>query len=148
MTTVPAHQAGAGSAINDTIREVGGALGVAIIGSLSAAVYRSHLGGLLATAHVPAAVSHVATGSVAAANAVGAQAGGTRGHELVAAAHTAFVTSMADGMRVAAAVAVVAAVVSFFALGVRRPRPAAPALPAASADDAVAGPAPVLACTD
>src|SRR5580693_7466655 len=39
MTTVPAHQAGAGSAINDTIREVGGALGVAIVGSLAAAVY-------------------------------------------------------------------------------------------------------------
>src|SRR6202000_269649 len=79
MTTVPAHQAGAGSAINDTIREVGGALGVAIVGSLSAAVYRSHLSDLLAGAHVPAAVTHVATGSVAAANSVGAQVGGAGG---------------------------------------------------------------------
>ena len=43
MTTVPAHQASAGSAINDTIREVGGALGIAIVGSLAAAVYRSQL---------------------------------------------------------------------------------------------------------
>ena len=43
MTTVPAHQAGAGSAVNDTIREVGGALGVAIVGSLTADLYRSHL---------------------------------------------------------------------------------------------------------
>ena len=43
MTTVPARQAGAGSAINDTIREVGGALGIAIVGSLAAAVYRSQL---------------------------------------------------------------------------------------------------------
>jgi EmrB/QacA subfamily drug resistance transporter len=127
MTTVPAHQAGAGSAINDTIREVGGALGVAIIGSLSAAVYRSHLSDLLATAHVPAAVAHVAAGSVAAANAAGAQAGGASGHQLVAAAHSAFVTSMGDGMRVAAVVAVVAAVISFFALAARRPRPSAPA---------------------
>lgn len=44
MTTVPAHQAGAGSAINDTIREVGGALGIAIVGSLSAAATASGSG--------------------------------------------------------------------------------------------------------
>jgi hypothetical protein len=134
MTTVPAHQAGAGSAINDTIREVGGALGVAIVGSLSAAVYRSHLTGLLSGAHVPAAVTDIATGSVAAANAVGAQVGGAGGQQLVAAAHSAFVTSMADGMRVAAAVAMVSAVASFFALGRRRPRRAAAPAPAERAD--------------
>jgi EmrB/QacA subfamily drug resistance transporter len=58
MTTVPAHQAGAGSAINDTIREVGGALGIAIVGSLSAAVYRSRLASVLATAHAPSPVAH------------------------------------------------------------------------------------------
>jgi EmrB/QacA subfamily drug resistance transporter len=150
MTTVPAHQAGAGSAINDTIREVGGALGVAIVGSLSAAVYRSHLTSLLAGAHVPAAVTHVATGSVAAANAVGAQVGGAGGHQLVAAAHSAFVTSMADGMRVAAAVAIVAAIASFFALATRGPRRSvvpAPA-PGPAAETAADGPVPVPAVTD
>jgi EmrB/QacA subfamily drug resistance transporter len=150
MTTVPAHQAGAGSAINDTIREVGGALGVAIVGSLSAAVYRSHLTSLLAGAHVPAAVTHVATGSVAAANAVGAQVGGPGGHQLVAAAHSAFVTSMADGMRVAAAVAIVAAIASFFALATRRPRRSAVPAPAPgpAAETAAGGPVPVPAVTD
>jgi hypothetical protein len=116
---VPAHQAGAGSAINDTIREVGGALGVAIVGSLAAAVYRSHLTTALNAAHVPAAVTRAATGSVAAANAVGAQVGGASGHQLVTAAHSAYVTAMADGMRVAAAVAIVAAVASYFALAAR-----------------------------
>ncbi|HEX4257798.1 MAG TPA: MFS transporter [Streptosporangiaceae bacterium] len=150
MTTVPAHQAGAGSAINDTIREVGGALGVAIVGSLSAAVYRSHLTSLLAGAHVPASVSHAATGSVAAANAVGAQVGGAGGHQLVAAAHSAFVTSMADGMRVAAAVAIVAALASFFALATGRPRRSAATAPAAgpAAETATDGPVPVPAVTD
>ena len=157
MTTVPAHQAGAGSAINDTIREVGGALGVAIVGSLSAAVYRSHLTGLLSGAHVPASVTHIATGSVAAANAVGAQVGGAGGQQLVAAAHSAFVTSMADGMRVAAAVAMVSAVAAFFALARRRPRRAAAPAPAeradviAPAERAAApaqGPAPVPARAD
>ncbi len=150
MTTVPAHQAGAGSAINDTIREVGGALGVAIVGSLSAAVYRSHLTSLLAGAHVPAAVTHVATGSVAAANAVGTQVGGAGGHQVVAAAHSAFVTSMADGMRVAAAVAIIAAIASFFALATGRPRRSAAPAPAAGpvTEAAADGPVPVPAVID
>src|SRR5580692_1810107 len=73
MTTVPAHQAGAGSAINDTIREVGGALGIAIVGSLSAAVYRSRLTHVLTAQHAPALIAHIATSSVAAADAAGQQ---------------------------------------------------------------------------
>ena len=135
MTTVPAHQAGAGSAINDTIREVGGALGVAIVGSLSAAVYQSRLGSALATAHVPGAVTHAVTGSVAAADLTGARLGGVPGSELISAAHSAFVTSMALGIRVAAGVALASAVAAVFAFAPRRPRPvvtaaAAPGQPA------------------
>ena len=134
MTTVPAHQAGAGSAINDTIREVGGALGVAIVGSLSAAVYQSRLGSALATAHVPGAVTHAAAGSVAAADLTGARLGGVPGSELVSAAHSAFVTSMALGIRVAAGVALASAVAAVFAFAPRRPRrvvaAAAPVQPA------------------
>ena len=116
MTTVPAHQAGAGSAINDTIREVGGALGIAIVGSLAAAVYRSRLTHLLAARHAPGLVVHTATSSVAAANVVGQQVGGTSGSELVSAAHIAFVNAMAIGVRVAAAAALVSAVAAVFAL--------------------------------
>ena len=122
MTTVPAHQAGAGSAINDTIREVGGALGVAIVGSLSAAVYRSRLGSALATAHAPGQVTHAAPGSVAAADLTAARLGGALGGELVTAAHSAFVTSMSVGMKVAAAVALASAVGTLFALTPCRPR--------------------------
>jgi EmrB/QacA subfamily drug resistance transporter len=154
MTTVPAHQAGAGSAINDTIREVGGALGVAIVGSLAAAVYRSHLTSVLDAAHVPAAVTRAAAGSVAAANAVGTQVGGASGHQLIAAAHSAYVTAMADGMRVAAAVAVIAAIASYFALSPCRraaaPAPdlAAPAAAPAVTDLAAPAAAPVPAPAD
>ena len=133
MTTVPAHQAGAGSAINDTIREVGGALGVAIVGSLAAAAYRSRLAGVMVTHHVPAAVTHAATGSVAAADIVGRQIGGIPGGELVGAAHDAFVSSMSLGIRVAAAVALVSAIAAAFALPRRpAPQPAEEAMPAAA----------------
>ncbi|HTP14707.1 MAG TPA: MFS transporter [Streptosporangiaceae bacterium] len=116
MTTVPARQAGAGSAINDTIREVGGALGVAIVGSLSAAVYRSRLGSALAAAHAPGPVVHLATGSVAAADVAGSRVGGPQGSELLAAAHNAFVSAMAMGVRVAAGVALFRAVGAVLAL--------------------------------
>jgi EmrB/QacA subfamily drug resistance transporter len=123
MTTVPAHQAGAGSAINDTIREVGGALGVAIVGSMAAAVYRSRLGSVLTTAqHAPGQVIHQATSSVAAADIIGRHVGGVQGSQLVSAAHSAFVTAMATGIRVAAAVALVSAIGAIFALP-RRPEP-------------------------
>jgi EmrB/QacA subfamily drug resistance transporter len=126
MTTVPAHQAGAGSAINDTIREVGGALGIAIIGSLAAAVYRSQLTHVLTARHAPGLIVHVATSSVAAGDAAGQQAGGATGSELVAAAHSAFVNAMAMGVRVAAGVALVSAVAAIFALPRRREPQAAP----------------------
>jgi hypothetical protein len=122
MTTVPAHQAGAGSAVNDTIREVGGALGIAIVGSLAENVYRTKLGSALATAHLPQPVSHLATSSVAAADAVGRHLGGASGAHLTAAAHTAFTTAMGTGMRVSAVVALAAAVGVAFALPSRRPR--------------------------
>jgi EmrB/QacA subfamily drug resistance transporter len=116
MATVPSHQAGAGSAINDTIREVGGALGIAVIGSISAAAYSSRLGSVLHAAHVPGAVIHVATGSIAAADLAGARTGGPAGAQLISAAHSAFVHSMSLGLRVAAAVALAAAVGALFAL--------------------------------
>ena len=48
MGAVPAARAGVGSAINDTTRQVGGALGVAVMGSVAAAGFRDSL-----THHVP-----------------------------------------------------------------------------------------------
>ncbi len=44
MNAVPRERAGAGAAVNNTIRQVGGALGVAVLGSILSATYRSRLG--------------------------------------------------------------------------------------------------------
>jgi MFS family permease len=44
MGAVPREKAGAGSAVNNTVRQVASALGVAILGSILAVVFRSHLG--------------------------------------------------------------------------------------------------------
>jgi len=111
MTTVPSHQAGAGSAVNDTIREVGGALGVAVVGSLTAAVYRNRLSARLFAHRAPGSVVHAAASSVAAADAVAKAAGRARGAEILTAAHQSFTMAMDLGMRVSGAVAIVAALV-------------------------------------
>ncbi len=120
MTTVPAHQASAGSAVNDTIREVGGSLGVAIVGSLAAAVYRNRLSAKLVAHHAPASVVHAATGSIAAADAArqkpSAAFAATRSCR---AAQSSFTTAMALGMRVAGAVSVVSALAALVVI----PRP-------------------------
>jgi len=160
MTTVPSHQAGAGSAINDTIREVGGSLGIAIVGSLAAALYRSRLSDMLIARHAPGLIAHTAAGSIAAADSVGRHVGGAAGRDLIGAAHSAFVNAMASGVRVAAAVALVSAVAAVFALprsrtlvaaGTARPAPAVPAetvpaatVPAATVPDETGPDATVL----
>src|SRR5207248_8322919 len=41
VASLPLNKAGVGSAVNDTTRELGGALGVAVIGSVLASIYRS-----------------------------------------------------------------------------------------------------------
>jgi len=119
MTAVPASQASAGSAVNSTVREVGGTLGVAIVGSLAAAVYRNRLSAKLIAHHAPAAVVHAATGSIAAADGLGRALGGVRGGEILRAAQSSFTTAMALGMRVAGAVSVVSALAALVVI----PRP-------------------------
>ena len=109
METVPAAQAGAGSAVNDTVREVGGALGIAVVGSVVAASYAHSLSGVLALHHAPAQITRTATGSIAAADGIAGHIGGTVGGELASAAHAAFTSAMSSGMKVAAAVALVGA---------------------------------------
>ena len=61
MSAVPREKAGAGAAVNNTVRQVAGALGVAILGSLLAVIFRNQLGvdrpaQLAATLDQPAAV--------------------------------------------------------------------------------------------
>ena len=62
MSAVPREKAGAGSAVNNTVRQVAGALGVAVLGSILAVSFRAHLGSdtphqLAAKLDGPAAVS-------------------------------------------------------------------------------------------
>ena len=103
MGSLPRAKAGVGSAVNDTTRQIGGALGVAILGSLLASTYASSLGEA-----VPAA----AKASVGAALDLARQLGGEQGTALAAAAKSAYVDGMGVGVLVAAGVALLGSLVA------------------------------------
>ncbi len=111
MGSLPKEKAGVGSAVNDTTREVGGALGVAVIGSVLASVYSSHLTDA-AAGRLPQPALDAATSSVGAALAV-AQRVGPAAEPLVSAARQAFVDGMVIGSRLTAVVAVLGALVAW-----------------------------------
>jgi hypothetical protein len=103
MGSLPRHKAGVGSAVNDTTRQVGGALGVAILGSLLASTYSSALGD-----GVPAA----ARASVGGALQLARQLGGEQGAALAASAKAAYVDGMGVGVLVAAGVALLGSLIA------------------------------------
>lgn len=112
MGSLPPAKAGVGSAVNDTTRELGGALGVAVLGSLLASGYASSLGDSLRGFPVPPDVVGVVQSSVGAALQVAGGVGGAAGQALALAARTAFVDAMGVSLEVAAGVALVGAVIS------------------------------------
>jgi hypothetical protein len=103
MGSLPRHKAGVGSAVNDTTRQIGGALGVAILGSLLASTYASSLGD-----GVPAA----ARASVGAALDLARDLGGEQGAALALSAKSAYVDGMGVGVLVAAGVALLGSVIA------------------------------------
>ncbi len=98
MGSLPREMAGVGSAINDTGREVGGTLGVAIIGSIFASTYGPRIVDLLNPLELPEAAVSSAKESVGAAFAVAEQVGEP---SLAATIRVAAGTSFLDGFQAA-----------------------------------------------
>ena len=92
MSSVPQGNAGVGSAMNDTVRLVGGTLGVAILGSLLSSGYGADMEPAVKSLPQPAA--DAATDSLGHASVVADQIGGSAGQALSNAAETAFTTAM------------------------------------------------------
>jgi hypothetical protein len=111
MGSLPRNRAGVGSAVNDTAREVGGALGVAIVGSITSTIYRSHLAGGLPS-DVPATAAEAAHDSLGAALQVSSALGASGSH-VAAAAKEAFVEAMSRASIVTAFVALLGALVAW-----------------------------------
>jgi EmrB/QacA subfamily drug resistance transporter len=114
--SVPGDHVGIGSAANGAFLQVGGALGVAIIGSLLNTRYQGTMMSTLAPYHIPQAVMAPVRGSIGGALTVAGQVGGTLGTELGHLARTAFVSGMDLGLETGAAVAVACMIIALAAL--------------------------------
>jgi DHA2 family multidrug resistance protein-like MFS transporter len=111
VSSAPPERAGAASGISETGAELGGALGIAILGSIGVAVYRGTLADTL-PAGVPAEAAAAARDTLGGAMGAAAQLPGEVGAALLAAAQDAFVQGMQVAVTLSAVVAVVIAVAS------------------------------------
>ena len=140
MGVVPKEKAGVGSAVNDATRELGGTLGVAIIGSLFASAYARAMDSTGALAGLPGAAAHAARDSVGGAFVVAdqlsRQAGPAVAARLSAAADYAFFRGLTTACLVAGVIALAGAAFAAVVL---------PARPLRTADDARTSPAPPAA---
>jgi EmrB/QacA subfamily drug resistance transporter len=128
MGAISRRKAGVGSAVNDSTRLIGGTLGVAVIGSVYASVYGSHLAATLPPA-VPgpaAAIAHQSIGAAyTAAGKIAALGHPALGQGLHLAATNAFLRGLTIGALVAGSVAAAGALLAALFL------PAQPASPTA-----------------
>ena len=110
--SAPPERAGAASGVSETFFELGGALGISVLGSIGAAIYRREVA-LDLPAGVPSELAAAARDTLGAASGVAGQLPDGLANSLLTVARSAFV----DGMQVAAVIsALVAAGVAVFAL--------------------------------
>lgn len=107
MSAVPPRRAGAGSAMNDATRELGAALGIAMMGSIAASQYSSAVEKL--TSSLPVDVQDVARSSISGALRVAESLPGEAGQMLRAGAESAFVDGLHFAVTAGAALAAFAA---------------------------------------
>lgn len=111
MAQASLDRASSASAINDTTREVGGTLGVAVIGSALASRYRHLVDQSAALSTLPGPVAETVRGSVVGADSVARSLPAAAGEPLNSAAHQAFVSALQLASGIAAAAALVSAVI-------------------------------------
>jgi EmrB/QacA subfamily drug resistance transporter len=121
--SVPQGDSGIGSATNTVALQVGGALGVAVIGSAMLTRYQSHMTAALTGRHLPIAATHTIIGSLGGALTVAASVGGATGALLARAARAAFLSGMQVSLEVGALVALAGALLVLGRLPSRTSQP-------------------------
>ena len=125
LASVPKEQAGSAAAVSETAYELGMALGIATLGSILTAVYRT----VVIAPDVPAEVAAHARDSLPGAIQAAAQLPGKQGAELLTVTKSAFTEGLAVASGVGAALLLAAAVAVWLLL---RPRPGGADIPASS----------------
>jgi EmrB/QacA subfamily drug resistance transporter len=106
VASLPSEKQGVASAVNDVSRELGGALGIAVLGSVLNDGYRSGLSEQVAA--LPPGVGEQATASLAAAQQIGTSLG-AQGQQLLVQAQSAFMDGLSLSLVVGAAALLVGA---------------------------------------
>lgn len=119
ISSLPPSKAGVGSAWNDSTREIGGALGIAVMGTLLASGYRSEFSS--ETEGLPPELAEFAEDGIGGAFRVAAE---TNMPELIQPAKDAFVNGMGLAFWTAAGVALAAAILMRFRYPSRENEPA------------------------
>ncbi len=114
MGSLPRSKAGVGSAVNDTTREVGGALGVAILGSLLSSTYASQISDNVS--NLPAGLHARATDSIGGAFSVAATLDAGSAGPLMEAARHAYASGESFGIAVGSVCALAGALIALFFL--------------------------------
>jgi EmrB/QacA subfamily drug resistance transporter len=122
MGSLPPEKAGVGSAMNDTTREIGGALGVAIMGSITTAVYSARIAGaavVKALEKASPAAAHAVKSSIGGAVIAAGQLPAADRGAVSAAANDAFIKGIDRTVIIAAVVALVGAGIAYLFLPAR-----------------------------
>ena len=127
MGSLPRGDLGVGAATNGVFIQVGGALGVAVIGSLLSTRYQDRMTAALAPYHLPHAIETTILGSIGGALGVAARVGGATGDLLAHVARSAFISGADLGLLTAAAVVLAGCVLALLTLPARPPTGAGPA---------------------
>jgi MFS transporter, DHA2 family, multidrug resistance protein len=135
--TAPPERAGAASAISETSAELGGALGIALFGSIGVAVYRTGMAGAIPP-EVPAAIAEAARATLGGAADAARDVPGQVGAQIAEAARTAFVRGLQLCAAISTAGSLALAVLAAFTLRGAR----GGAEPAAQAEGTPAGAEP------
>lgn len=117
MGSVPIDKAGIGSAMNDTTRMVGGALGVAVLGTLMNNAYLDKIASL--RPQLPPQAYDAVSSSIQGAHIVAAQIGGPAAQGIIDTANKAFVSGMTEAMFAAAITMAAASAFTFLVLPAR-----------------------------
>jgi EmrB/QacA subfamily drug resistance transporter len=105
--SLPVEEQGVASALNDTVRELGGAIGIALIGSVLSAGYKSSVSG--AVSGLPSEAAKAVKEGIGGAVVVSGQLG-ERGAPVLAAARNAFVDGLSLAMWISMGLAIAAAI--------------------------------------
>jgi EmrB/QacA subfamily drug resistance transporter len=122
MGSLPRSKAGVGSAVNDTTRQVGGAMGVAIIGSIVSSIYASNVADAARSFGLTDTQADTASSSLGGAQNLAPELG-DRAAGFVGAANDGFVDALSFGLRISVIVILAAAALAWRFLPARAGEP-------------------------